>query len=183
MTSSSGRFFGKYRGRVTDNDDPLKVGRVKAKVPDLFGDEECGWALPCFPYAGAGVGCFMVPPVDAWVWVEFEYGNPDKPIWTGCFFPDDPTALAATVTQLLPLVGIEKDKLALKTAEWLITIESAKVVVASLQGPLARTRLEVTSSDIKLTNEQAPNLPSPPSATIEMSGASVKINGSALEVT
>jgi hypothetical protein len=183
MTEARGRFYGKYRGRVTDNDDPLKLGRVRVKVPDVFGDESSGWALPCFPLAAAGQGLFMVPPVDAWVWVEFEYGTPDKPIYSGCFFPDDPTAVGATVAQLLPLTGIDKDKIALKTAEWLVTIESSKVVVASLQGPVPRTRLEITANDIKLTNEQAPNVPSPPSATIELSGPSVRINGSALEVT
>jgi hypothetical protein len=183
MTDGQGRFFGKYRGRVSDNDDPLKVGRVRVKVSDVFGDHDSGWALPSFPLAASGLGLFMVPPVDAWVWVEFEYGNPEKPIWTGCFFPDDPAAVASSVAQLLPLVGVDKDKIALKTAEWLVTIESSKVVIASLQGPVPRTRLEVTANDIKLTNEQAPNVPSPPSATIEMSGPSVKINGSALEVT
>lgn len=183
MTDARGRFFGKYRGRVSDNDDPLKVGRVRVKAPDVFGDEDSGWALPCFPLAAPGKGVFIVPPVDAWVWLEFEYGNPEKPIWSGCFFPDDPTAVPGTMAQLLPLVGVDKDKLALKTDEWLVTIESGKVVIASLQGPVPRTRLEVTANDIKLTNEQAPNVPSPPSATIELSGPSVKINGSALEVT
>ncbi len=180
MTDS---FLGKFRGRVIDNDDPLKLGRIKAKVPDVFGDEESGWALPCFPVAGPGMGLFMVPPVDAWVWIEFEYGKPEKPIWTGGFFPDDPIALPSTLPRLLPLIGVEKDKLALKTGEWLITIESGKVVIASLLGPVPRTRLEVTANSIKLTDEQAPNVPSPPSATIEMSGPTVRINGSALEVT
>jgi hypothetical protein len=183
MTDPRGRLYGKYRGRVSDNDDPLKLGRVRVKVPDVFGDEESGWALPCFPLAAPGMGLFLVPPVEAWVWVEFEYGSPEKPIYSGCFFPDDPTAVAGTVAQLLPLVGVDKDKIALKTDEWLVTIESSKVVIASLQGPVPRTRLEVTASDIKLTNEQAPNVPSPPSATIELSGPSVRINGSALEVT
>jgi hypothetical protein len=183
MTNAAGRFFGKYRGRVSDNDDPLKVGRIRAKVSDVYGDEESGWALPCFPHAAAGSVIYSVPPVDSWVWMEFEYGNADKPIYTGCFFPDDPTAVAATIAQLLPLVGVDKDKIALKTSEWLITVESSKIVLASLQGPLARTRLEVTANSIKLTNEQAPNMPSPPAATIEMSGPTVNINGTALEVT
>lgn len=183
MTDANGRFFGKFRGRVTDNDDPLKVGRVRAQVPDVFGDEDCGWALPCFPLAAAGMGLFMVPPVDAWVWVEFEYGDPEKPIWTGSFFPDDPAAVPGAIAQLLPLVGVEKDTIALKTGDWLITIQRDKVVVASLQGPVPRTRLNITANDIKLTNEQVPNAPSPPSATVELSGPSVRINGSALEVT
>ncbi len=183
MTDANRRFYGKYRGRVVDNDDPLKVGRVRASVPDVFGDEECGWALPCFPLAAAGKGLFLVPPVEAWVWVEFEYGNPEKPIWTGGFFPDDPTAAPSSVAQLLPLSGVEKDIIALKTHEWLITIQNDKVVVASLQGPVARTRLSITASEIKITDEQSPGSPSPPSATIELSGPTVRINGSALEVT
>lgn len=183
MSAGAQSFWGKYRGQVKDNDDPLHLGRVKVKVPDIFGDDLTGWALPCFPFAGPGKGLFMVPPSDAWVWVEFEYGDPQKPIWTGCFFPDDPVALAPTLAQLLPLTGIDKDKLVLKTAEWLVTVESGKVSIASLLGPLPRARIEVSASDIKLTNEQAPGVPSPPSATVTLSGPTVSINGSALEVT
>ena len=45
------RFFGKYEGKVTNVDDPLKIGRLKAKVPAVFGeDTETGWALPCAPF-------------------------------------------------------------------------------------------------------------------------------------
>ncbi len=53
-------FFGKYRGVVTDNRDPLLQGRLRATVEDVFGEEECGWALPCVPYAGNGVGFFRL---------------------------------------------------------------------------------------------------------------------------
>lgn len=78
--------FGKYRGTVTDNEDPKKIGRVKAKVPEVLGDVETGWAYPCLPYAGDGEGLYVVPPVGAGVWVEFEAGNVSKPIWTGCWW-------------------------------------------------------------------------------------------------
>jgi len=183
MTEDRARFLGKYRGQVTDTDDPLMLGRLRATVSDVFGDEPCGWALPCFPFAGPGVGLFTVPPVGAWVWVEFEYGDPAKPIWTGCFFPDDPAAATATVAQLVPLTGVGPNELVLKTTEWLVTIASGKLSIASLAGPVPRTRLELTASGVKLTDEQAPNTPSPPSATIELSGPTVRINGSALEVT
>ena len=46
-----GRYYGKYRGQVTDNDDPDNLGRIKAKVPRLLGDEETGWALPAFAFS------------------------------------------------------------------------------------------------------------------------------------
>jgi uncharacterized protein involved in type VI secretion and phage assembly len=79
-------FYGKYRGKVTDNSDPLMQGRIRARVPAVYGEDISGWALPCSPYAGKGVGFYFIPPVHANVWIEFENGNPDYPIWTGCFW-------------------------------------------------------------------------------------------------
>src|SRR5688500_16983648 len=86
MNGGGPPYLGKFRGVVTNNRDPLQLGRVRARVPDVFGDKDSGWALPAAPYAGKGVGFFMIPPVDASVWMEFEHGDPDYPIWTGCFW-------------------------------------------------------------------------------------------------
>lgn len=77
------RFHGKHRGIVADNDDPLMLARIRAEVPGVLGDVTSGWALPCLPYTGDGVGLHLVPPVGAGVWIEFEAGDPDYPIWTG----------------------------------------------------------------------------------------------------
>jgi uncharacterized protein involved in type VI secretion and phage assembly len=85
-TASRQLYYGKYRGRVLDNADPLEIGRVKVGVPAIAGDEPLGWALPCLPYAGDGHGLYMVPEVDALVWVEFEGGDLARPIWVGCFW-------------------------------------------------------------------------------------------------
>jgi hypothetical protein len=82
-----GRYFGKYRGTIIDNADPDNLGRVKATVPRLLGDEVTGWALPAFPYGGASEqGLFLVPDVGAGVWIEFEGGDLSYPIWTGTWF-------------------------------------------------------------------------------------------------
>jgi uncharacterized protein involved in type VI secretion and phage assembly len=79
--------YGKYRGFVVDNRDPEKRGRLKLKVPTVLGDQDTGWALPCLPFGGlANQGLFMIPEVDAQVWVEFEEGNLDHPIWVGVFW-------------------------------------------------------------------------------------------------
>ncbi len=72
-------FFGKYPGVVTDNQDPEKRGRIKAKVPDIFGDVESGWALPCAPFDGF---CSL-PKVSAGVWIEFVGGDAEYPICSG----------------------------------------------------------------------------------------------------
>lgn len=83
------RFYGKYRGLVTDNNDPLQRGRVRARVPEVLGDVESGWAMPCVPYAGDGSGQYTVPEPDAGVWIEFEAGDPSRPIWSGCWWGDN----------------------------------------------------------------------------------------------
>lgn len=79
--------YGKYRGTVTDNQDPEKRGRLRVRIPSVLNEQETDWALPCFPFGGAaGFGFFAVPEVDALVWVEFEEGDIHRPIWTGTFW-------------------------------------------------------------------------------------------------
>jgi uncharacterized protein involved in type VI secretion and phage assembly len=80
------RHYGKYRGTVSDNDDPRDQGRLKARVPEILGDVDCGWALPAAPYAGDGSGIFMIPAVGAGVWIEFEAGDVSRPIWSGAWW-------------------------------------------------------------------------------------------------
>ena len=78
------RHYGKYRGIVSDNADPSSMGRLKAQVPEVFGESVVTpWATPCAPYTGAGVGWHAIPPVGAGVWIEFEAGDPSRPIWSG----------------------------------------------------------------------------------------------------
>lgn len=90
MTSSSAgareRVYGKYRGIVLNNVDPLNLGRIMATVPEVLGEVPTGWATPCAPYAGTGSGFFSIPPVAAGVWIEFEGGDVSRPIWSGCYW-------------------------------------------------------------------------------------------------
>ena len=77
------RFYGKYRGIVVDNLDPLNLGRVMALVPEVLGEIPSGWASACAPYAGPQAGLFAIPPIGAGVWIEFEAGDTSRPIWVG----------------------------------------------------------------------------------------------------
>jgi hypothetical protein len=83
------RHLGKYRGVVIRNDDPQRLGRLTARVPEVLGEVDSGWALPHVPYAGDGAGLHMIPGPDAGVWIEFEAGDPSRPIWTGCWWKGD----------------------------------------------------------------------------------------------
>jgi hypothetical protein len=84
--STPKRYYGKYRGTVLVNFDPQQIGRIMAQVPDVLGETPSSWAMPCVPAAGIQAGCFIVPPIGSQVWIEFEQGNPDYPIWTGGFW-------------------------------------------------------------------------------------------------
>ncbi len=91
------RFYGKYRGLVVDNADPEQLGRLKLTVPSVLGpDVVTGWALPCTPYGGdLGQGMLFVPEVGAGVWIEFEEGDLEFPVWVGTFWskPDGESEL------------------------------------------------------------------------------------------
>lgn len=186
MTGSREPFWGKYRARVHDNADQYKLGRLKLKIPDVLGDKESGWALPAFPLAaaglapGGGVGLFLVPPADAWVWAEFEHGDPDKPIWTGCFFPADATALAATMTALAPLTGVDPEKQVLKVGKWVVTFDDDTLTIEHLAAVVPRTRLKLDGTSIKLSTEQVPGAAPPVCSAVELSSTTVTVNGTSI---
>ncbi|NJN85159.1 MAG: hypothetical protein HC881_01010 [Leptolyngbyaceae cyanobacterium SL_7_1] len=93
------RFFGKYRGKVAAVVDPLHLGRIQVEVPAILGSDRLAWALPCTPYAGRDIGFFAIPPIGSNIWVEFEGGDPDYPIWSGCFWGSDQLPEAARVSE------------------------------------------------------------------------------------
>jgi len=76
--ASSTRFYGLYRGTVTDNQDPLKTGRIRAQVPEVTGEADSQWATLCVPF-----GMVSIPPVGAGVLIQFEQGDPDRPFVMG----------------------------------------------------------------------------------------------------
>lgn len=80
------RVYGKYRGMVLNNVDPLNLGRIMANVTEVLGEIPSGWATPCVPYAGIAAGFYAIPPIGAGVWIEFEAGDVSRPIWSGAFW-------------------------------------------------------------------------------------------------
>ncbi|HEY5786425.1 MAG TPA: phage baseplate assembly protein V [Microlunatus sp.] len=164
MTAS----FGKYRGKVVNNVDPLNQGRIQVTCPAVLGEGRASWAMPCTPYAGDGVGWFAMPPNEANVWIEFEDGDPDYPIWTGCFWD----AGQLPVTPAVPTTKTWKtDGLTLKIDDLPgaggVTLEVGPPVVSS---PL---KISLTSSGIVLGNG---------AASVKITPLTVSVNDGALEV-
>jgi uncharacterized protein involved in type VI secretion and phage assembly len=87
VQAMSQRYFGKYRGEVSGTDDATHRARLRVRCPAVLGAQEV-WAMPSVPYAGDGLGFFALPPVGTSVWVEFEGGEINQPIWSGCFWKD-----------------------------------------------------------------------------------------------
>lgn len=157
-------FLSKYRGTVVNNIDPMQLGRIQISVPSVLGEGRMSWAMPCVPYAGPGVGFFAIPPTGANVWVEFEGGDIDYPIWSGCFWG---------VGEVPAMPAIAEMKI-LKTDIGTITINDLPGVGGIIIETTTGMKIEIGALGIEITNGQG--------ASIKLTGPQVSINDGALDV-
>ena len=157
--------FGKYRGKVESNLDPQNQGRIQVSAPAVLGDGRLSWAMPCVPYAGPGVGSFAVPPVGANVWVEFEGGDLDHPIWSGCFWGLKEAPLVPAVAQVKVL----------QTESTSITLDDTPGSGGISIETTAGMKIKINDSGIEISNGRG--------ASIKLQGPTVSLNGDALEIT
>lgn len=154
------RFYGKYRGTVTDID--ASTLRIKAKVPAVLGTQETGWCMPCVPYAGPNVGIAFLPERGSGVWIEFEGGDVSYPIWVGCYWrtgeqPSDATPAVKAIVTTSP------HKILLDDDGGTVTISDSNQNTVTLD-----------SSGITLTRG---------GSTVQIGDSEVNVNDGALEVT
>lgn len=159
------QFFGKYRGKVENNIDPLQQGRVQVSVPAVLGDGRLSWAMPCVPFAGNSVGLFLVPPTGANVWVEFEGGDPDYPIWSGCFWAPGEVPASPALAEMKVW----------KTATATITINDVPGAGGITIETITGARIAISATGIEIVNGQG--------ASIKLTGPQISLNDGALEVT
>jgi uncharacterized protein involved in type VI secretion and phage assembly len=145
------RFYGKYRGTVTEVQDS---GLIKALVPAVLGDQETGWCLPCLPYAGKDVGIAFLPKAGAGVWIEFEGGDVSYPIWVGCYWHDGdkPKRVAAEVRVIKTvdneIVLDDKDHaLTIYAGENKITLDRDGIAIVRGSGKVAISDSKVSVND------------------------------------
>jgi uncharacterized protein involved in type VI secretion and phage assembly len=166
------RFFGKYRGMVLNNVDPLQQGRLQVQVPDVAGLVPASWAMPCVPIAGIQNGMVALPIPGSGVWVEFEQGNADYPIWTGCFWGSaaEVPALALASPPGTPAITVQ-------------TPLQNGLTVSDLPGPTGGIMLKSATGATLIVNDTGIYIQNGKGAAITLVGPTVTINNGALTVT
>lgn len=164
------RYYGKYRSVVVNNVDPQRLGRIQVQVPEIGPLPLMTWAMPCLPVGGLQMGVFAVPLIKTGVWVEFEQGDPDYPIWTGCYFASHEVPnRVSEVPPGVPSITMQ-------------TVLQNSLQISDLPGPTGGIQIKhglgamisVTDLGITITNGRG--------ATITMIGNIVDINSGALTV-
>ncbi len=168
---SAHQFFGKYRGTVVNNIDPMQIGRIQAIVPAVTTLIPSTWCLPCLPLAGKLSGTYCVPQIGAGVWIEFEGGDPDYPIWTGCFWgvmaevPND----AKIGNPVAPSIVLQSQL-------------QNTIVISDLPGPIGGITLKSLTGAQIIVNDTGIYITNGKGASITMIGPIVNINSGALTV-
>jgi uncharacterized protein involved in type VI secretion and phage assembly len=168
------KFYGKYRGTVSNNQDPEQRGRIQAIVPDVSGLVPTSWAEACVPVAGLAsiqIGMFALPPIGTKVWIEFEQGNPDFPIWTGCFFESFTDVSSLTLTVPPPIQSITFQ-----------TPQQNGIVISDVPGPTEGIMLKSTSGAFIIINDSGIYIKNGKGASIVMTESTVTVNEGALEI-
>jgi uncharacterized protein involved in type VI secretion and phage assembly len=164
-------FYGKYRGTVVNNVDPLQLGRIQVFVPDVGAVLPSTWALPCVPVAGKLSGTFVLPQVGAGVWVEFEQGNPEYPIWVGGFW-----GIAAEVPPAAKAGFPASPSIVLQTGS------QHSIVISDVPGPTGGITISSLTGAKIVVNDLGITIDNGKGATIELLGPVVSINKPALVV-
>ncbi|WP_223532450.1 phage baseplate assembly protein V [Pseudomonas sp. GL-RE-20] len=171
MNAEQGKFYGKFRGVVLNNIDPMQMARIQVQVPDVLGLGISSWAMPCVPFAGKQSGMFVVPQIGAGVWIEFEQGNQDYPIWVGGFWG------SAAEVPTLALAGLPvSPSIVLQTGN------QNGLTISDLPGPTGGILLKTLTGAMISINEIGITISNGQGATIMLNGPAVNINQGALTV-
>ncbi|WP_137973098.1 phage baseplate assembly protein V [Pseudomonas sp. F(2018)] len=168
---SQQRYYGKYRGMVLNNIDPMQQGRLQVQVPDVAGLIPASWAMPCVPIAGIQNGMVALPMIGSGVWVEFEQGNPDHPIWVGCFWGSaaELPALARATPPGLQAITLQ-------------TPLQNGLTISDLPGPTGGIMLKSATGATLIVNDTGIYIQNGKGAMLTLVGPAVTINNGALTV-
>lgn len=167
----SEKFYGKYRGLVLNNIDPMQMNRLLVQVPDVAGLIPTTWAMPCAPVAGIQNGMVALPMIGSGVWMEFEHGDPDYPIWVGCFWGS-----AAEVPALARATPPGLSAITLQTP-----LQNG-LTVSDMPGPTGGIMLKSATGATLIVNDTGIYIQNGKGASIVMTGPTVIVNAGALTI-
>jgi hypothetical protein len=167
----SGQYYGKYRGTVLNNIDPMQMGRLQVQVPDVAALLPLSWAMPCFPFCGKQMGAYMLPQIGSGVWVEFEQGNADYPIWSGCWY-----GTSAEIPAPVFLGNPVSPSVVLQTG-----LQNT-LSISDAVGPTGGIMLKSTTGASVIVNDTGIYIQNGKGAMITLVGPTVTINNGALVV-
>jgi hypothetical protein len=168
---STRALYGKYRGTVINNVDPMQIGRIQAMVPDVAGFVPSTWAMPCVPVAGINNGLFTVPMIGSGVWIEFERGDPDYPIWVGGYW-----GIAAEVPVLARMVPPAVPGITLQTP-----LKNG-LIISDVPGPTGGILIQTATGAMISVSDVGIIISNGKGAVINMTGPTVDVNLGALTV-
>ncbi len=169
--SSGEKYYGKYRGVVVSTVDPQQMGRIIAQVPDL-GPVPLTYAMPSFPVTGKQMGFWSLPQIGTGVWVEFEQGDRDHPIWTGCWYGSAADVPALALATQAPLSSV-----------FMQTAAQVTFQLSDLPGPAGGILLKTATGAMIMVNDVGITISNGKGAMIVMAGPTVTINNGALVIT
>jgi cytoskeletal protein CcmA (bactofilin family) len=142
------RLFGKFRGKVVDTADPMLGGRLLCEVAAVPG-MLLNWAMPAVPYASVGQGFFAVPVEGSDVWIEFEQGDPNRPIWCGGYWEiGEEPAMPELSPEAPELINVLRSKSC--TLLFNDTPEEGGVTISAID-PVATVPVTLTMNEMGLT--------------------------------
>jgi uncharacterized protein involved in type VI secretion and phage assembly len=165
-------YYGKYRGMVLNNVDPMQIGRMLVQVPDVLGEGTSSWAMPCFPVTGRQMGFWSIPQIGTGVWVEFEQGDIEHPIWSGCWYGSAADVPALALSTQPPLSSV-----------FMQTAAQVTLQLSDLPGPAGGILLKTATGAMIAVNDVGITISNGKGATIVMTGPTVTINAGALTIT
>jgi uncharacterized protein involved in type VI secretion and phage assembly len=168
---SNKKYYGKYRATCINNVDPEQRARIQVMVPDVSNVALSSWAMPCLPVGGLQTGIVAVPSIGAGVWIEFEHGDPDFPIWTGCYWGTtaEVPALSKTAPPAVPAITLQ-------------TPLQNGIIVSDVPGPSGGIMIKSATGATLIVNDTGIYIQNGKGASITLVGPSVTVNQGALTV-
>lgn len=157
-----GMYYGSYRAQVIDNNDPEGNGRLMIHAPQVHGPSfPRVWAWPITAMAMTKGGIWAIPDIGEWVYVQFDHGRPEFPMWSGGWWGDGDTTADMTPSKVVVCTP-EGLKVVLDRKAMEITVQQRPGNSIVINDEYCRVQhnglVKVDASDVDILSEGTTNL-------------------------